>query len=173
MLTAARRTPSWGAAYWLIHHLNHPDHAAPLSASPASVARQANGRVSAVRVVNLTLHNESAWLDLSPVLRADIQDPDHAWTVGFRLGGKDITQAVVQKGGFVFVQDQRLWPKASKQLQIVLTCKNPAKAQPVTVQLALLANPTRRDKLNQTLTIHDSMAAQTKILASTTGVPRL
>ena len=126
------------------------------------VTRQANGHVSATRVVDLVLHNESAWLDLSPVLYADIADPGHHWTVGFRLGGKDITQAVVREGGFVFVKDQRLWPNVSKHLQLVLICKNPSgagtDAQAVSVRIGLLANPTRRDKLTETLTIHGSAA---------------
>ena len=132
--------------------------------------RQTNGRLSAKRVVNLTLHNESAWLDLCPVLCAAIDDPGHHWNVGFCLNGKDITQSVVQKGGFVFVKDQRLWPKMSKNLQLVLTCKNPsagrANPQAVVVRISLLANPTRRDKLNETLTIHGSTTANTTKLAS-------
>ena len=132
--------------------------------------RETNGRLSAKRVVNLTLHNESAWLDLCPVLCAAIDDPSHHWNVGFCLNGKDITQSVVQKGGFVFVKDQRLWPKMSKNLQLVLTCKNPSAGsdnpQAVVVRISLLANPTRRDKLNETLTIHGSTTANTTKLAS-------
>ncbi len=121
------------------------------------ITRLANGRFSATQVIDLSLHNESTWMDLSPVLYADIDDPGHNWTVGFRLGGKDITRAVVQQGGFAFIQDERLWPSASKRLQLVLTCRNSsAGASPVTVRIGLLANPTRRDKLNETLTIHGS-----------------
>ena len=132
------------------------------------VTRLPNGRSSAVRVLDLALHNESAWLDLSPVLNASVDDPGRHWTVGFRLNGKDITQAVVQKGGFAFVKDQRLWPQAGKHLQLVLTCKNPSAAgvQRVAVRLGLLANPTRRDKLNETLTIYGSTKGQAISLAS-------
>lgn len=119
------------------------------------VTRLQDGRSSASRVISLTLHNESTWLDLSPVLYADIDDPGSDWTVGFRLNGRDITQAVVQRGGFVFVQNQRLWPNASRHLQMVLTCKRPSSAaSPITVRIGLLANPNSRDRLNETVTIH-------------------
>lgn len=130
------------------------------------VKRLANGRLSATKVLDMSLQNESTWLDLSPVLCADINDPSHAWTVGFRLNGRNITQAVVQKGGFVFVKDQRLWPKAIKQLQLVLTCKTPSNALPVTVRIELLANPNRRDRINEVVTIHGSTTGSPKMLAS-------
>ncbi|BDI29488.1 hypothetical protein CCAX7_15390 [Capsulimonas corticalis] len=128
--------------------------------------RLANGRRAATRVIDLTLRNESQWLDLSPVLRAEIDDPGRQWTVGFRMGGKDITEAVAEKDGFAFLKDQRLWPSASKKLQLVLTCANPAKAHPVTVRIGLLANPSRPDKLNEMLTIHGSTTNNAAAMAS-------
>jgi hypothetical protein len=131
------------------------------------VKHLANGRFSATRVVDLTLHNESTWLDLSPILEASVTDPGRRWSVRFRLDGQDISQAMVQKGGFAFVKTQRLWPNVSKHLQMVLTCQDlPARGTSVvTVQIGLLANPTRRDKLNETLTIHAS-AANTAAIAA-------
>ena len=138
------------------------------------ITRLANGRYAATRVVDLTLHNESAWLDLSPVLYADVDDPGKNWTVGFRLGGRDITRAVVQRGGFAFIQEQRLWPGANKHLQLLLTCKDPSTAghHLVTVRIGLLANTNRRDRLNETLTIHGTTADKRTVMASTAGTTR-
>jgi len=132
--------------------------------------RQTNGSALATKVLELNLVNESSWLDLSPVLYAYVDDPGNNWTVGFRLGGKDITNEVVQKGGFVFIKNDRLWPNANKRLQLTLTCKNPkitvANADSVAVSIGLLANPARRDKLTETLTIHASTAHSAAKVAS-------
>lgn len=176
-----------GAAYWLIHHLSDPEHAAHLSVSPTPdvslrdypaapnsldadllvpISRQANGQLAAAQVLNMTLRNQSSWLDLCPVLSATIKDPGHRWVVAFRLDNRDITQEVMQ-GGFSFIKEQRLWPKASRHLQVVLTDKDSATAKPgalppsydtpaVVVSLVLSANGTRRDAKDQALTIFGS-----------------
>lgn len=139
-----------GAAYWLIHHLTDPAHCARLRVLPVP-----HSRPHGPQIVNMVLHNDSTWLDLTPVLLARIDDPGHAWTVRVRLGGKDITPAVTQEGGYVFLKDQRLWPKASKRLEIVMKAKRPsARPHPMTLHLTLLAHPGHRDIVNQTLTLH-------------------
>lgn len=135
------------------------------------MTRLPHGHASAKRTVILTLHNESTWLDLCPVLCADIHDPGHHWGVCLRLNGKDITLAAVQQGGYSFIKSERLWPQASKHLKLVLTYLHPsagdADVHPVVVRLGLLANPTRRDKLNETVTIHASTKSSATMLAST------
>lgn len=178
-----------GAAYWLIHHLSDPAHSARLSVTGTSglrprtagadtgtmpvesteanllvpITRLAKGRFQATQTVNLTLRNESAWLDLSPVLYATLDDPGHNWAVGFRLGGVDITQAVVQQGGFVFVKDQRLWPQAAKAITMTLSCRNPsAQPLPATVKVGLMASPGSADKVTQTMTFHASVPRRSK-----------
>jgi len=101
---------------------------------------------------------------------AYVDDPGNNWKVGFRLGGKDITNEVVQKGGFVFIKNDRLWPNANKRLQLTLTCKNPkttvTDANSVAVSIGLLANPARRDKLTETVTIHASTVHSAAKVAS-------
>jgi len=132
------------------------------------IATQINGRRIATQTIHFNLHNESKWMDLCPVLAAHIDDPDHKWSVRFHMGGKDITPAVVREGGFVFVKDQRLWPAATRDITMTLTCNNPTpgRLQSATVRLGLRAHPWSADKVTQTLTIHASVQAPLRALTA-------
>ena len=133
-----------GMAYWLIHHVQDPKHWARLT---GPVAGKAGGQT-------VTVRNDSAWVDLCPVLSARVKDPDHDWNVRFRVGGRDVTRQMTQSG-LPFVGGRRLWPGDARQVQIVMERKNPGRrdAAPPTVEIGLRPNPSASARLAQVLTL--------------------
>ncbi len=121
------------------------------------------GRFTATRTVTLTVRNESAWLDLIPVLHADMEAPGQNWAISFRMGGKDITPEVMHQGGYVFAKDQRLWPRAAKTITMTLSCRNPtAHPLPVAVKVGLRAYPGLAGQDTQTITFRAVVPSQSK-----------
>lgn len=134
----------------------HHTGALPREATDIDLSVPAGVKRTASRTVHVELLNESKWLDLCPVLYAHVDDPRHQWTVHFTMGGKDITNALVNEGGFVFVKNQRLWPNANKDIAMTVSCKTGSSgiAVPASVRLGLMAHPWAADKVNETMSFH-------------------
>ena len=126
-----------GVAYYLIHHLRDNDHAAKLSASAPLLL---NAPTQTVQVV---LNNGSAWLDLIPVVKAQVSDVGSAWNVAFFYEGRDITAAVRNANGFCFYKVDRLNPGGSKTISVTVSSKTGQVSHaPLGVTLQLLPHPT-------------------------------
>ena len=122
-----------GMAYWLIHHVQDPKHWAHLTGPTVDKAG----------TQMLTLRNDSAWLDLCPVLSARVQDPHHDWNVRFRVGGQDVTRQMTQGGGLAFVGGLRLWPGDVRPVQVALTRRSTRRGSvPPTIDLSLRPHPS-------------------------------
>ncbi len=121
-----------GMAFWLLHHLEDPDHYARIAA-PKSL--DAHGGTFTVR-------NTGPDIDLCPVVTARIDDPRHAWNVRFTLGGADVTDALTSKEGLAFVRDLRLYPGDTRQIIVTFQRRPAARAdaKPPTVTLTLRPN---------------------------------
>lgn len=142
-----------GMAYWLLHHVRDPKHWARISLPTASPAAPAH---SETRVTTLTVHNDSPWMDLCPVVFAKQKDPHRNWNVRFRVGGQDVTQAMTQGGGLPFVGPLRLWPGQSQQVQVVISRRHPAASwsdPSAIVQIGLRPHPSAKEQINQLVTL--------------------
>ncbi len=139
-----------GMAYWLIHHLKDPKHWAHLTTPDTE--RTPDGSVT-----RLTLRNDSARMDLCPVLLARVRDPLHDWNARFMVSGRDVTRQVTQEGGLPFVGGLRLWPGDARPVRVVLTPRSSAaragRAALATVQMSLQPNPSAQDCINQKVTL--------------------
>jgi hypothetical protein len=137
-----------GVAYYLIHHLRDNDRVAKLSA-PAlpALADPACGAkltlTSAVQTFQLSLSNSSTWLDLIPVIKAQINDAASAWNVTLLYNGQDITAAVKSADGFCFCKTNRLNPATNKAISVVVASKSgQAGSAPLDIALQLSPHPT-------------------------------
>ena len=138
-----------GMAYWLIHHVQDPKRWARLSV-PASPS----GTRSSV-----TLHNNSAWLDLCPVLSAQIAGPHPDWTVQFRLNGEDVTNQLTQGSGLAFIGSKRLWPGDTRSIQVVWKrthSSHAACASPPSIEFGLRPHPSAQGQFSQRITLRPS-----------------
>jgi hypothetical protein len=106
-------------AYWLIHHVEDPDHAAHMTAG--SVDSQTGTQT-------VTIHNSSKWLDLCPTLTAEVAGPHHGWEVHCLRDGRDVTPQMTGSAGLAFVGSLRLWPGTSQRVQVVWKRLDPAGA---------------------------------------------
>lgn len=122
-----------GMAYWLIHHVQDPKHWAHLTGPVVGKAG----------TQTLTVRNDSAWMDLCPVLSARVNDPRHDWNVHFRVGGQDVTRQMTE-GGLPFVGRLRLWPGTARPVQVALTRRDPSRraVPPPTVNISLRPHPS-------------------------------
>lgn len=170
-----------GVAYWLLHHIQDPDHQAhldvtaergmtvhqapPVAGVPltrVSVPVSAHGQTSRTRTVTCTLQNDSDWLDFCPVVRARQSDLGRNWTVRCVLDGKDVSNEMLHSSGLVCVGPRRLLPATKRTLQISLTCKrlhDRASAKtlpPVEVVLELLSHPSRTKQVHRRIVLHVS-----------------
>jgi hypothetical protein len=148
-----------GMAYWLIHHVQDPKHWARLD-----VPAIASGTPSSV-----TLHNDSSWLDLCPVLYAQIAGPHSNWTVRFRLNGEDVTAQITQKSGLPFVGSKRLWPGATRHIQVVwerLSSSRAVRSAPPKIVFGLRPNPAYSGPFRQQVTLRPSLEPIAAHLAS-------
>jgi len=146
-----------GMAYWLIHHVQDPKH----------WARLTGPTVDKGGIQTLTLRNDSAWLDLCPVLSASVKDPHHDWNVRFRVGGKDVTQQMTQEGGLPFVGSLRLWPGDTRPVQVALTRRSPSAeaVPPPTVDISLRPHPSAA-LVSQVVTLHPTPGRTAERVAS-------
>jgi len=140
-----------GMAYWLLHHLHDPDHAARIEPqTPPCPAEQA-----------FIVRNTSPTIDLCPALIARVDDPARAWNVRFQLDGRDITREVTNEDGLAFTGKLRLWPGDSQR--IIVTTR-PRKAgqsstQP-TVRVGLRPNVGSAPSEVAMVTLPTSLAAE-------------
>jgi hypothetical protein len=167
-----------GMAFWLIHHLRDPDHAARLEFVPAAgeplpasttpdgsfnlpaAPLSARGAPPAARTLTFALRNDSPWLDLCPVIRARVSAAAAAAT-RCTLDGHDVTAAILREGGVVCVGELRLWPQSTRELQITL----PAQSAPADVHLELLPHPSAAPaEARQRLDVHVSPDAAAILL---------
>ncbi len=103
-----------GMAYWLIHHLQGQGIGLKVLGTA--------GAPDSYRV-NLELFNSSYWLLNSPLLQADVVDPDKRWSVRFTLDGADITGAILAKSpGQYFAGGDSLAPGARRGVTVEATC---------------------------------------------------
>ena len=128
-----------GMAYWLIHHIKDPQNYARLT--PSTTAANSSGTR---RVVTMTLHNHSTWLDLCPVLFARTRGLSSDWTLHLRVNGQDVTRQMTQ-AGLPFIGSLRLWPGNTRQVQVILDCKSAAIARNTpspTIEIGLRSHPS-------------------------------
>ncbi len=140
-----------GLGYWLINHLRDPGHFARLEAMPAGTftvdeekltpANAAEAVIAAARQdqhmqlavadqngapvsqsVHYRLHNDSAWLDLCPLVSTRLSDPGQ-WEMSVTVDGQEETAAATSSAGLAFVNDLRLQPGQSKDIEIKLTSR--------------------------------------------------
>lgn len=123
-----------GMAYWLIHHLHDPAHAATIE--PASLP--------STKERTFVVRNTSTTIDLCPALFARVEDAHHDWDVRFRLDGKDITSAVISREGLAFTGHLRLWPGDARRVVVTMTPRKQSYAAiPLpTISVGLRPNPT-------------------------------
>lgn len=137
-----------GVAYYLIHHLRDNDHAARLSAPtlPALANPAEGARLflnASTQTFQVNLDNDSTWLDLIPVLKAQVSDAGSAWNVAFTYGGRDITAMVRSAGGFCFYKSDRLNPGNNRTISVTVTSRTGQVSHaPLTISLQLLPHPT-------------------------------
>ena len=142
-----------GVAYWLLKHFNTFPQVTLLRAeggnTGASVIQKSPSQVivslgkgrngAAACTLPFVISNGSApGIALSPVVQALVSRRD-GWNIQFRLGGANVTEAVVQDGGLNFVGSRRISKQhpATLELRLQATQKNPP---PVTIQLQTLSN---------------------------------
>ena len=169
-----------GMAFWLLHHVKDPKHWARLSAPNIEgirtrTARTREGseitradvpitpgtsrRCAGTRVVTLTLHNNSPWLDLCPVLSAKTLRPTRGWNVRFHVAGQDVTRQMVGADGLAFVKGLRLWPSETKYVQISLShTAVGSRSLPPDVQVSLRPSVSVGTRVNQIVTLHGTAA---------------
>jgi hypothetical protein len=163
-----------GMAFWLIHHVKDPQHWAnivlpadgkALDSTDIPVVRGGQAaRGFSSREIQLNVRNDSSWMDLCPVVFADVQDPRGDWNVRFEVNGTDVTTAMRQ-GGLAFVGGLRLWPGDSRSLKVVMTARR-AGAPPITVNVGLRPNRAADAPVHQMVTLRSSLAPQAPQVAA-------
>ena len=149
-----------GIAYWLIHHIQDPQRAAKLTVLPQTGLKTTTDGADVTlpsdnRTIPCRLANSSSWLDLCPVINAQIDDAGGNWDIRFTLNKTDVTEAMRDEGGLVCVGDLRLWHEAKYPLTITLTPKTPkASKTPVTITLTLKSHPSQPNRIQQKVTLH-------------------
>ncbi len=135
-----------GAAYWLIHHLRAPGRSLRLSLPKEYAAAGESTPILDLRKsqkFEITVANDSKWLDLTPVARArfEVKLPANVqmkWTIGER----DVTKEINGEG-LVFNRNLRLQPGQSRQLTLEVEREiGQNKFAPINFQLELLAHPS-------------------------------
>lgn len=106
-----------GVAYWLIHHVKDPDHAARMTAEPLDAQAMTQ---------TVMLHNSSQWLDLCPTLTAEVAGPHPGWEIRYVVDGQDVTSQITESAGLPFVGRLRLWPSTSRRVQVAWKRLSPA-----------------------------------------------
>ena len=138
-----------GAAYWLIHHLRDSNGALQLSSEtePATGKTAPILDLSKATKFNISVANNSKWLDLAPVVRARIEGQAEAqttpgWTMKWTIGERDVTREMNGEG-LVFNRDLRLQPGQSRELTLEIT-RSPAQGKfaPFSIQLELMPHPS-------------------------------
>ena len=135
-----------GAAYWLIHHLRDPDRSLRLSL-PREYA--AAGEATPIldfdktQKFEITVANDSQWLDLAPVARARFEGKLPAsLTMKWTIGERDVTKAINDEG-LAFNRDLRLQPGQSRELTLEIERNaRQEKFAPVALTLELMPHPS-------------------------------
>jgi hypothetical protein len=147
-----------GATFWIINHLRDPSRFARLSVPDQKGIESINPENYNLKVgsdtatVSFSLKNSSDWLDLVPVVRAAVNDPEQAWNVSYLMNGTDITASVNSGEGLSFTSDElRLWPGDERKMEIKVTPKNPASlaSSPATIDLTMFSHPGEMEKVHQ------------------------
>jgi hypothetical protein len=146
-----------GLAYWLIQHVHDPGRVAKLK-----LAAPAGGATSA----DVTLRNESTWLDLAPVLHLTLHDAGGRYAATLRYDGRDITEQAASAGGVALTGPAELQPGARHRLSLTLVRNGPAvgvssilrdAAAPASAgpfaELTLAPNPNAAGEIHQTLIV--------------------
>ena len=98
-----------GMAYWLIHHIHDPQRWARLEQDSTNAA---HGEY------RFRLVNHGQWLDLAPLIRLRGADGAPPRDVRTFLDGIEVTAEIESVGGLGFVGPRRLWPGATRTLDI-------------------------------------------------------
>ena len=136
-----------GAAYWLIHHLRDPDHAAYLEAPKQ--------RLLIGEPFPIVLANRSAWLDLAPVVRVRADgDLPSGWLIHWKLKGRDVTDAVMGPG-LIFSREDLLPPGSRQELILEIECPDSSSVpqqRSLPLHIELLSHPSQ-PQVHQTLNL--------------------
>ena len=139
-----------GAPYWIINHLKDPQNFARLSTPETELA------ASVGQTFQVTLANRSDWLDLAPVVRAEVEGNRAGWDLRWFVGGREVT-AEMTGGGLAFLSDLRLNPGRREEISLQVD-RVPWAQAGLTVQLELRPNPSQA-RVEQTLVLHLHAAA--------------
>lgn len=155
-----------GVAYWLLKHLK----------TFPKISCQQSGKINndvtitavndSVMNVNLTRNVQYAvpiivsndhqpQIEISPVIRAIIDEAGKDWTISFYAGTKDVTDKVIYNGGLNCIESLRLTKtnKLSLTMQIK-TRSGVASPAPVTINLQSMANISNtKQKKNYRITV--------------------
>ena len=167
-----------GMAYWLIHHIKDPAHFATIvvpthqdrfvstaeygaNIVPSNAAFSKTSAAHQLSSCTFMIKNSSTWLDLCPILNANVSGGDGHWLVQVTMSGKDVTSQIRSADGLSFIGLQRLWPGASKRLRMTLTRAAgtpPIKStnRPV-VTIAMRSNPCVKVATEQTLVLQPTL----------------
>ena len=156
-----------GVAYWLLKHLK----------TFPKIACKETGKVN--NDVNVTLTNDSVvdvkltknvqyampitisndnqpQIELTPVIRAILNEASKDWIISFLVGTKDVTDKVIYNGGLNFIDTYRLTKTnritLTMQIKSRATVANPA---PLVINLQSMANISNtKNKQNFKITIN-------------------
>lgn len=160
-----------GMAYWLIHHLDDPDHMARLDVAPQTgvLVRNKTSAPTAATAVKpevrsfdvaavgaaktleftVTLRNQSLDMDFCPVIQSKLATKDAGWRAQYFLDGQDVTDEMTNGGGLVCVGAQRLLPNVERKLKIKLTSDKASSQADLSLQL--MPHPDRMEEVHQQL----------------------
>ncbi len=162
-----------GMAYWLLHHLDDPQHDDTLEVinqkqavdSTAGYKRSEVIRIpfknaSAHNSIRLVLHNSSVSMDYCPTLSTKIIGNIAAWNLRFFLNHEDVTASITGKKSLPFIGTLRMWPQKSQSLMIkysrntyVLT----KHSQPPVVEIVMHANSCPNAAVEQMITLRPEL----------------
>lgn len=142
-IDGAPTSSTTGIAFWLLHHLKDPQHAARLAVAPQNglqistrpaleaetIADDATKQTVGVaelavpldaiktsRTVTYELTNSNPWLDLCPVVKAQASDSGKDWEITYKLNNRDVTKEITRDGA-VCSGDLRLFHRSNPRLK--------------------------------------------------------
>jgi hypothetical protein len=91
---------------------------------PATADLILNSNVTVGMIYNYTLHiaDYSPWLDYAACIRVLVSaGRQDGWDIGYSIGGVDITAAMTNVNGFVFVRENRVLPNSEQSIRVSFT----------------------------------------------------
>jgi hypothetical protein len=126
-----------------------------------------NGNATCSFPVRLA-HQDADWLDLCPVIRAEVKDPSGSWDVKVSLHGQDVTRELTETGGVNCVGPLRLWSGQAHDLQVTLSGRPEARVPngPVEVKFTAITHSSEPDRVSDTFTVRATAATAESGVAS-------